>query len=272
MEKFYKKDVCVKVISVVVLLIVALCSIFVISKFAANPESYKTTIQSIDEKKTKVMGITAAAAATSTLLAAVPGDATTPIANQILEISSYLMIVVCALVLEKSLLTVMGYLAFNILIPAACGLLGIHTFFKREFLRTLALKCVIFAVVIVGIVPISLKIGDVICETNSASVEQAAENVDNSAAEDSGGGKSRIDDMLDKFKKGVSDAEDYAKQKLNYFIDAVAIFIIAYCAIPIIVVVAAACLFKIIFGMKLPQNKTAELGRNAENKSKIIAG
>jgi len=66
-------------------------------------------------------------------LASVVGDATTPVANEIMDISSYLLIVVCALVLEKSLLTVFGYIAFNILIPIACGLFAISVFAKRNF-------------------------------------------------------------------------------------------------------------------------------------------
>ena len=55
-----------------------------------------------DYLKETVTNATATAAATSTALAAIPGDATTPIANQIMELCSYLLIVVCALVLEKS--------------------------------------------------------------------------------------------------------------------------------------------------------------------------
>ena len=102
-----------KIIILVILLTIALLSIFVISKPMTSAETYTATIQSIDEKKATVTGITATAVVTSTALSAIPGDVTTPIANQILEISSYLLIVVCVLVLEKSLLTVMGYISFN---------------------------------------------------------------------------------------------------------------------------------------------------------------
>ena len=94
-----------KIICVVVLLSFALCSIFVFSKPATSPETYRTTIKSIDEKKATVMSVTATAAVASAMLGLIPGDATTPIANQIMEISSYLLIVVCVLFLEKSLLT-----------------------------------------------------------------------------------------------------------------------------------------------------------------------
>ena len=117
------------------LLVVAILSMTVVSKVATSPESYQSTIKSIDEKKAAVMGVTATAAVTSTALAMIPGESTTPIANQIMDLSSYLLIVVCALVLEKSLLTVAGYLAFNFLIPIACLLLGIYVFVKKDMLK-----------------------------------------------------------------------------------------------------------------------------------------
>lgn len=59
------------------------------------------------------------------VLAVIPGDATTPIADQIMELSGYLLIVVCVLVLEKALLTVCGFLAFKIFVPAVCVLIAL---------------------------------------------------------------------------------------------------------------------------------------------------
>ena len=93
-KQLLSKDVIKKIICIVILLVFALLSIFVVSRYATSPESYKATIESIDEKKATVMGLTATAATASTALAAIPGDVTTPIANQIMEISSYLLIVV----------------------------------------------------------------------------------------------------------------------------------------------------------------------------------
>ena len=107
-KELLSKEITKKILCVVLLAIIALSSMFFVSKRATSPESYRSVIESIDEKKASVMGITAAAATTSTILAAIPGDVTTPIANQIMEVSSYLLIVVCVLVLEKSLLTVIG--------------------------------------------------------------------------------------------------------------------------------------------------------------------
>lgn len=270
-KELMSKEITKKMICVILLLAIALLSIFVISKPATSPENYGSTIESIDEKKATVMGITATAATASTVLAAIPGDVTTPIANQIMEISSYLLIVVCVLVLEKSLLTVMGYLSFNILIPIACGMLGIYTFLKKETLKILAIKFIVFALVIVTIIPFSLKISDLIYEVNKTTIEQVTTEIDESITEEEiEEDKSWLDKMLDKVKDSVSNAGEKAKQILNRFIDAIAMFIITYCAIPIIVVLLVIWFIKFLFGIAIPVPKGDKLPllRKHKNENK----
>lgn len=170
-----------------------------------------------------------------------------------MEMSSYLLIVVCVLVLEKSLLTVMGYLSFNILIPVACGLLGVYTFLKKEKLKILAVKFIVFALVIVTIIPFSLKIGDLIYEANKTTVEEVASNLDESiATEETEENKSWLDKILDKVTDSVSSVKEKAQEILNRFIDAIAIFIITYCVIPIIVVLLVIWFVKFLFGITIP--------------------
>lgn len=242
-----------EIFRITILLMIALCSIFIVSNIATNPETYRSTIQSIDEKKATVMSVTAGAAATSAILAVVPGDVTTPIANQIMQISSYLLIVVCVLALEKSLLTVMGYVSFSILIPIACGLLGIHTFCKRENLKMIALKLVAFAIVIMAIVPVSLKIGDMICDLHATEIEQVVENAEVSEVYAEDENTSWVDHVVGRVKNGVANASNYAKQKLNQFIDAIAVFLISYCVIPVLVLIVFAWIVKLLFGINIPR-------------------
>lgn len=270
-KEFVSKEMVRKSICIILLLIVAVLSMTVISKVATSPESYKSTIQSIDEKKATVMGVTATAAATSTALAAIPGDATTPIANQIMELSSYLLIVVCALVLEKSLLTVMGYLSFNLLIPISCVMLGFYTFIKKRTLKILALKFIVFALAIVSIIPFSMEISDMIYEANQATVEQVTTDLEESVIENGKEEKSWIDKMLDKIKDSVSDVGEKAKQLLNSFIDAIALFIITYCALPIIIVLFVIWFINFLFKINIPMPnlKTKQIIAKNKQKEKI---
>lgn len=252
LKELLSTEITKKISYIIILSVISLLSVFVVSKFATSPQSYKSTIQSIDDKKSTIAGITAGATTTAALLATVPGDATTPISNQILQISSYLLIVVCVLVLEKSLLTVMGYLSFNLLIPIACLLLGIYIFKKNKTLKMLAIKILIFAFVIVAIIPFSMKISDLIYDMNTTSIEQVTVTSDESISEEENTTeKPLLENALDKAKEGISMATDQAKQALNNFIDAVAIFIIVYCAIPIVVVLLTVWFIKFLFKINI---------------------
>ncbi len=253
MKNLLSREITKKILMVLLCLTLALVSVFVIAKRATDPQSYKNTIQSIDDKKATVMGITTATITASTALAAIPGDATTPIANQIMDMGSYLLIVVCALVLEKSLLTVLGYLAFNILVPGACLLFAISVFVKRNILRVLSLKIVVFAVVISTIIPFSLKISDLIYESNQSMVTELNDEVEKmDDSKESDKEKNWWESFTDKIKDGVANAGEKVKQLVNNFIDVIALFIITYCAIPIIIFLIVIWFVKFLFNIKIP--------------------
>lgn len=90
-----------KCITAVILLLVAILSITVIGKYASAPENHQKTIASLDEKKQTVMELTAASTVTSALITLLPGDTATPIAEKMADVSGYLLVVLCAIYLEK---------------------------------------------------------------------------------------------------------------------------------------------------------------------------
>ena len=108
---------------VAVALVIMVLSMTVVSKAASNPENHKKTIEALDEKKADILKLTATSAAASTAIAAIPGDATTPIANKLTDLTSYFLIILVVIFLEKYLVTLTGYATFSILIPPACALL-----------------------------------------------------------------------------------------------------------------------------------------------------
>ena len=129
-----------KLAAVLVLLVVLALSMTVVQKAASDPENHTGTIEALDEKKADVLKLTASSAAAATALAAVPGDATTPVANKLADLTSYFLIVLMVVFLEKYLVTLTGYATFFILIPLACVLLGIGICAERPFLKVLAGK------------------------------------------------------------------------------------------------------------------------------------
>lgn len=168
-----------KCITAVILLLVAILSITVIGKYASAPENHQKTIASLDEKKQTVMELTAASTVTSALITLLPGDTATPIAEKMADVSGYLLVVLCAIYLEKYLVTITGYVAFTYLIPIACGLWIFNLIFANATVRKLATKLAVFGLAISFVVPASVKISDLIGDTYQAQIEATIEDAKN---------------------------------------------------------------------------------------------
>ena len=168
-----------KCITAVILLLVAILSITVIGKYASSPENHQKTIASLDEKKQTVMELTAASTVTSALISLLPGDTATPIAEKMADVSGYLLVVLCAIYLEKYLVTITGYVAFTYLIPIACGLWIFNLIFANATVRKLATKLAVFGLAISFVVPASVKISDLIGDTYQAQIEATIEDAKN---------------------------------------------------------------------------------------------
>ena len=63
-----------QIIKIVIPLIIALLSVFVFARFTTSTEYHAKTIQSLNEKKTTVMELTAASTAASAAITLIPGD------------------------------------------------------------------------------------------------------------------------------------------------------------------------------------------------------
>lgn len=257
-----------KIIITIALVLIALISIFVISKITSSAKFHKNTIKSLDNKKLTVIELTAATAGTATAIAALPSDSTTPIANQIMDLSSYLLIVVGVIFLEKILLTLTGNIAFAVLIPIACVLYCVYIYSQKEVLKNLAIKLAVFGLVIFMIVPVSVKISDFIESTYKETINEtieAAENLGdeveksekNSEKEEIEQGiwgtiTSTVTDAISSIGDGVSKLIEKGKNVLSKFIDAIAILLITTCVIPIAVLFFIIWIIKIIFGINIP--------------------
>ena len=164
-----------KCIIAILLIIIGAVSFASVSKYASKPENHKATIESLDDKKETVLELTAATTATSALITLLPGDTATPIAEKMADLSTYLLVVLCAVFLEKYLVTITGYAAFRYLIPAACVLFLINLAVNNETIRKLASKLLVFGLAIFVVVPASVKMSDLIENTYRAQIESAME-------------------------------------------------------------------------------------------------
>lgn len=243
------------VIITVVLLVVAILSITVISKYATSAEVHSSSITALDDKKMTAMELTAGVAATSTAISALPGDAATPIAEQVSDLTNPLLLVVCAIYLEKFLLTTIGYIAFDFLIPFACLLGIIYIFSCKEVAKALAIKLGVFALAISMVIPVSIKVTQLIETTFEESINQTYETAgkvtDEAEKSSEEEDTNAFADFLKGIGEGVSNLAENAKNALSVFIDAIAVLIITTCVIPIVVILFFLWIIKIIFGIRI---------------------
>ena len=271
-----------KCIIAVILLLVAILSVTVIGKYVSAPENHQKTIASLDEKKQTVMELTAASTVTSALITLLPGDTATPIAEKMADVSGYLLVVLCAIYLEKYLVTITGYVAFTYLIPIACGLWILNLVFENATVRKLAAKLAVFGIAIFLVVPASVKISDLIGDTYQAQIEATIEDARNtqSILENSGvvdddtnatetTGIDATSNIFDWAKDAISSAKDSVanvvenvkisteelvqkvENSLNHFIEAVAVMIITSCVIPMLVLLLFFWMVKIVLDVDL---------------------
>ncbi|MHB8129674.1 MAG: hypothetical protein ACYDEX_11815 [Mobilitalea sp.] len=246
----------------ITLLLIALFSIFVVSRIATTQDFNSATIKSLDDKKVTVLKLAATAAASSTALSLIPGDVATPIANQIAKLTSYFILILGAILLEKILIAVVGYLTFTFIIPFSCVLGILYLYFKKEVLRTLAMKMAIFGIVLFAAIPTSIKVSDLIYDSYQDSIEQTVETaeknkeyIDEKKKDLSAKDQNWIEkigdylsDLTSQIGKDISSMVQKGEDTLTAFLDAIAVMIITSCVIPIVVILIFAWIIKILFG------------------------
>ena len=259
------KKISKRTMLLITLLSIALLSIFVVSRMVTAPSYNLANIKSLDNKQVIVMRLAATAAASSTALSLIPGDTATPIANQLAQLSSYFIVVLCAILLEKMLIAVVGYVSFTYIIPLACILGAFYLYIKKVELRNLAIKLTIFGIILFMAIPASIKVSDLIYSSYQASIEQTVETakqnkeyIEEKKKEFSKEDKdwiNKIGDYLSNFTSkignGISEITKKGEDTLSTFLYTISVLIITSCVIPIVVIIIFAWVIKILFGFNI---------------------
>ena len=245
------------ILKIVALALVALLSVFWVAEYAASPESHKGTIEIIDQKTGTVMALSAATTAASVVVSAIPGDAATPIASELADLSTMFWIVLAALYLEKYLITIAGYGTFMIIVPAACLLFALYVWQKDEKHKSLGMKLLALGLVLFLAVPSGIKVANVIDQTYESSISTTINEANNAAKEaEKSGNKGLFSGITD----AISDSIDYVKNILNNFVEAFAVLLVTSCLIPLAVLAFLIWFIDFVFGIninlpKMPKKK-----------------
>lgn len=247
----------------VIALLFALISVFGLARYTTDPAFHERTITSLNEKQTTVMELTAASTAASAAITLLPGDTATPIADKLADLSGYFLIVLCAIFLEKYLLTITSWAAFKLLFPAACVLLAAAALFPaaRSAAKVLAWKLTLFALAIFLVIPCGVKAADLIENTYQASIDAAISDAkeateilenhadDSSQEEEKSGLGGLFSKVTESITGAASNAVEKLKSVLNAFMEALAVMLVTTCLIPILVLLFFVRLMKMLLDM-----------------------
>lgn len=179
-------------------------------------------------------------------------------AEKILDVTSYLVIALCALVLEKTLLTALGWFVFAILIPVVCGILILYFLLEKISFKALAIKFLIFSLIIPNIIPLSIKLSDIVYQSNQTNIEQMEDIIKNNGVVDeqkTEENESWFSPIKNKVLNGFSELSEDMKAMFNIFIDSVAVMLLTTCIIPFLVVVIVLWLVKYLFNFNISFEK-----------------
>ena len=257
------------IIILVACILLAVISFFAVAPYMTDPAHFSGTIESLDTKKTTVAEMTAAATAASAAITLLPNDIGTPIAEKLVDLSGYFILIFSAIYLEKFLTTVSGYIVFRYLLPITLIALGINRFFKTEVIRKLGLRIIAFCIILVILVPASVGLSNMIESTHDFMIQQtideanqAADEInENNDTEDS----SVLEQFIERLKGGVNEEIEKFQTILSNFIDSVAVLIVTTCVIPIVVLVVLVVVFRQLFGVAGSVWEDAERFKDAKN-------
>lgn len=260
---------------VIGLLIAAILFSFLVAPVIVEKlQIVKCTQEILDSKKDTVATVTIFGSAASIAVGAVPGDSTTPLANQIAEINAFLVVVLISIYALKVLLTISTTFTFKCLVPLVCLSLIGYILFNRAYLKKLASKLLVFALVVFLTVPISaqiMKVVDTSLKTQdkidaiSVNVEVNVEEISESENKSENWWKNTVGYVVDKTKEVADSVAKVPKEiqeklgnKFSEMIDAVAALVITCFVVPLLVMVFLIWVLKTLTGKELSAKKIYE--------------
>lgn len=160
-------------------ILIAILSVTILGNIFSSPKTYQASTSYLDEKEENVLALTAGATAASVGITMLPGDVGTPLAEKFADLSDYFIAISVAILFEKYLTTIAGVMTFHFLIPFAMLFLILSFYWKNntERLRQIAVKLLIFGVVVTAVVPLSTYLSDNIDATYQGSLEKTITEV-----------------------------------------------------------------------------------------------
>lgn len=245
------------------LVLTALAAVIMFTSFAAvkpmtSPENHSETIAALDEKKVTVMELAAASTAASAAITLIPGDTATPIADKLADMGSLFLIVLCAIYLEKYLVTVTGYASFMLLIPVACLLFMVFLWLRPGVVKGImaqwSLKLAVLALALSMVIPSSMFVAEKIEATYADSINTTIQSAKEATEviEEATETKNSSMGILAGLQQKMNSATQYLEQATSRFMEAFAVMMVTSCVIPVVVLLFFVWIMKILVGVNIP--------------------
>ena len=248
-----------RIATILVLALTIVLSCTVMGTRLTDPETYEHTIEVLDKNRVTVLGLSAASAAASAAISALPEDICTPLAEEISEFTTWFLMILSVIYLEKYLLTIFGAVACYLLIPAGSSALLVNCFYPKTFLKSIGTKLVVLGAALLLVIPTSVWISDqinAIYEKSIAITMESAGAVSENLIGEIAGENDENTSVIDEAKEFLSDISgsvavvvDQFKNVLNRFVEATAVMVVTTCLIPILVIMFFGWIVKTLFGI-----------------------
>ena len=262
-----------------ILITVGFLSFFVLAKKFSDVRTYDWIFAILDEKKANVLGLTASSTVIANAISFIPGDAGMPLANQFTNLSSWLVLVLIVLYVEKYALTAIGYIVFKFVIPLTMLGFAANLFIKSPLINRLMAKILTLGVVLMLLVPTSAGITKMIDDTYEESMNIKADEIINADEEKEeiveeetpveenkedrkwyekvgdwftemfNSAKDAVTDAAETVSSGSTNLINRAKKALDEFIEATVVMVVTSCVVPLLTLLLLLAVMKIVLNV-----------------------
>ncbi len=164
-----------RIIATAVLAVLIVLSIVYGKQAASRTSHHAKSLAYLEDRDDSAKLLIGAASGSAFLISMIPEDTATPNANQIASIGKDFLIVLSAITAERYMLTIMGYVSFCWIIPAALLILILYVLTGGRSWRQLGIKLVLLGLILYEAVPISIRISRLVDDSYQQTVNATLE-------------------------------------------------------------------------------------------------
>ncbi len=270
-----KAKVLVKVLLAVFFMML---SIFVLAYEVPQTKFVQSTVESLEESRTKIMEFSGATIATSLAITALPDDFGTPLADTLADMNTYFVFIFAVIFVEKLLVLEGVKFSFAWIIPIALGLYIVGTLLFKDSVKLFGKKLLIFGMAVVFVIPVSIHFTEKVCADYLVYVDETIEEANDGAQkvneimatdEDEATIFDKLSSAFKTAMNGMSDLLEYFENVIKKFVNSIAIMLVTSFVLPLIVLFIFRWLLRELFSLNLslPQVKIMLPGKNKGEKA-----